>query len=75
MEGRGEGCGQQFFFNIEERCPFSKGNRYKDYVTDIFPRPNFVSPEWRYPLNRGAQQEIFHALYKYLLFCSNSGHL
>ena len=44
----------------EERCPFSKGDRYKDYVTDIFPGPNFVSPEWSYPLNRGAQKEIFH---------------
>ena len=34
------------------RCPFNRGNKDKDYV-NIFPGPNFVSPEWRCPLNRG----------------------
>ena len=28
-----------------QRLPFTRGNRYKDYV-NIFLRPNFVSPEW-----------------------------
>ena len=52
----------------EERCPFSKGDRYKDYVTDSFPGPNFVSPEWSYPLNRGAQKEIFRYNIIYYFF-------
>ena len=34
------------------RCPFNRGNKDKDYV-NIFPGPNFVSPEWRCPFNRG----------------------
>ena len=32
--------------SLEYRCPFYRDNRYKDYV-NIFPEPNFVSPEWR----------------------------
>ena len=28
----------------EERCPFSKGDRYKDYMTDIFPGPKILCP-------------------------------
>ena len=33
--------------------------RNTDYV-NIFLGPNFVSPEWRCPLNRGAPKERFH---------------
>ena len=40
-------------------CPFNRGNKNKDYV-NIFPGPNFVSPEWRCPLNRGVPEERFH---------------
>ena len=32
---------------------------YKDFV-NIFPEPNFVSLEWRYPLNRGVLKARFH---------------
>ena len=28
----------------EKRCPFNRGNKYKDYV-NFFPGPNFVFPE------------------------------
>ena len=43
------------------KCPFplNRGNRYKDY-RNIFPGQNFVSREWRCPLNRGALMERFH---------------
>ena len=40
-------------------CPFYRGNKNKDYV-NIFPGPNFVSPEWRCPLNRGVLEERSH---------------
>ena len=43
----------------DQRCPFNRGNKYKDYV-NIFPGPNFVSPEWRCPLYRGVPNERFH---------------
>ena len=43
----------------ELRCPFNRGNGCKDYINN-FPGPNFVSPEWRYPLNRGVAKERFH---------------
>ena len=33
-------------FDTQKKCPFNRGNKYKDYV-NIFPRPNFVPPEWR----------------------------
>ena len=39
-------------------CPFNRCNKYKDFV-NIFPGPNFVSPEWRCPLNRGAPKGRF----------------
>ena len=44
-----------------KKCPFrlNRGNRYKDYG-NIFPEQNFVSREWRCPLNRGALMERFH---------------
>ena len=32
-----------------------------DYV-GIFPGPNFVSPEWRCPLNRSVPKERFHCI-------------
>lgn len=32
----------------EQRCPFDRGNIYKNYVS-IFPGVNFVSPEWSCP--------------------------
>ena len=34
--------------SLSKRCPFSGGNKYKDYVK-IFPGPNFVCPEWSCP--------------------------
>ena len=37
-------------------CPFNRSNRYKDYVKG-FPGPDFVSREWRCPLNRGVPKE------------------
>ena len=51
-----------------KKCPFSLNrgipsielsNRYKDGV-NVFPGPNFASPEWRCPLNRGVPKERFH---------------
>ena len=32
----------------KDACPFKRGNNFKDYM-NIFPGPNFVSPEWRCP--------------------------
>ena len=46
-------------FGILKSIPFPRGNRYKDYA-NVFPGQNFVSPEWRCPLNRGALMERFH---------------
>ena len=40
----------------EQRSSFNRANRYKDYV-NIFPRPNFVTPEWRCPLNKSVPKE------------------
>ena len=40
----------------EKRCPFNSGNTFEVYV-EVFPGPNFVSPEWRCPLNR-LQMEV-----------------
>ena len=36
-------------------------NRYKDYV-GVTLGPNFVSPEWMCPLNRGDPKEGFHCI-------------
>ena len=41
-----------------QRSPFTRGNRYKDYV-NIFPRPNFVSPEWSCSLNKAIPSRGF----------------
>ena len=46
-------------FGTQKRCPFNRGNRYKDYG-NIFPGPNFVPPEWRSLLNRVVPKERFH---------------
>ena len=43
-------------FLLNRLFPFNRGNKNKDYV-NIFPGPNFVSPEWRCPLNRGSPRE------------------
>ena len=51
---------RKVFLSLEQSCPFSRGNRYKDYVITIFPGPNFVSSEWRCPLNRGVPKDRFH---------------
>ena len=40
-------------FLLNRLCPFNRGNKNEDYA-NIFPGPNFVSPEWRCPLNRGS---------------------
>ena len=44
-------------FGTQKRCPFNRGNRYKDYV-NIFPGPNFVPPEWSCLLNRVVPGEV-----------------
>ena len=41
-------------------------NRYKDYV-GVTLGPNFVSPEWMCPLNRGDPKEGFPCI------CNNQG--
>ena len=46
------------FRTQKKLCPFNRGNRYKNYV-GVFPGPNFLSPEWRCPLNIGATKERF----------------
>ena len=55
-------------FRDLKKCPFplNRGvpsievsNKYKDYV-NIFLGPNFLSPEWTCPLNRGVPNEGFH---------------
>ena len=48
-------------FGTQKKCPFNRGNRYKDYV-NIFPGPNFVPPEWRCLLNRVVPKERFHCI-------------
>ena len=89
MEGRGgvwillfsEIILQQFCRQLQKKCPFpvkkdvpsEKGDRYKDHDWHFSRTKNFVSPEWRYPLNRGTQKGRFHC--NILLFCSNLGHL
>ena len=50
----------------EQRCPFNRGNKYKDYVR-IFPGPNFLSPEGSRPLNRGVPKERFHCIQNAIL--------
>ena len=47
------------FRTQKKLCPFNRGNRYKNYV-GVFPGPNFLSPEWRCPLNIGDPKERFH---------------
>ena len=51
-------------FGTQKKCPFpyNRVNNYKDYA-NIFPGPNFVSPEWRCPLNRTVPKERFHCIY------------
>ena len=60
MEGRGgvwillfsEIILQQFSRQLQKKCPFpvkkdvpsEKGDRYKDYMTDIFPGPKILCP-------------------------------
>ena len=55
------------------RCPFNRGYKYKDYL-NIFPGPNFVSPEWRCPpMNRGVPKKRFHCnRLLYLFFVGES---
>ena len=45
----------------EWRCPFSRGNKYKDYG-NIFRGTDLVSPELRCPLNRGVPKERSHCI-------------
>ena len=57
MEGKPRFCDpEKVSLSPEKTCPYNRGKRYKDYV-NIFSGPNFVSPEWRYPLNRGVPKE------------------
>ena len=58
---------RKVFLSLEQSCPFSRGNRYKDYVITIFPGPNFVSSEWRCPLNRGVPKDRFHHIRKIVI--------
>ena len=46
----------------EWRCPFNRGNRYKDYM-GVFPGPKFVSPEWSCPMNRGVPEKRLHCIF------------
>ena len=46
---------EKVFPSPELRCPFNRGNGYKDYL-NIFPGPNFEFPEW----TGGGQKERFH---------------
>ena len=55
---------EKVFLSAEYKYPFHRGNKYKDSV-NIFPGPNFESPEWSRPLNRGVPKERFHCI-KYL---------
>ena len=47
------------FRTQKKLCPFNRGNRYRNYG-GVFPGPNFLSPEWRCPLNIGDPKERFH---------------
>ena len=46
-------------FQESEKVSLNRGNRYKVYEI-IFPGSNFVSPEWRRPLNKRVPKERFH---------------
>ena len=54
---------EKVFLSSEKRCPFNRGNKYKDYVNINFPGANFVSPLWRCPLNRSDPKEKFHCTF------------
>ena len=41
------------------KCPFNRGNRYKDNVNS-FLEWNFVSSEWNCLLNRDVPKDRFH---------------
>ena len=47
----------------EYRCPFNRGDGYKDYV-NIFPGPKFVSPEWRCPKGEVPLYMICHTFFQ-----------
>ena len=55
MEGKPRFCDPEKV-SLSTTCPYNRGKRYKDCV-NIFSGPNFVSPEWRCPLNRGVPKE------------------
>ena len=44
-----------------KRCLFNSGINYKDYV-NIFPGPNFVSPDWRCPRREIPLRQKIHSL-------------
>ena len=52
---------QKVSLSPEKRCPFSRGNKYKDHE-NMFPGPKFVSLARRCPLNRGVPKETFHGI-------------
>ena len=45
-----------------EKCPFNRSNRYKE-IMSVFPRPNFVSLNWRSPLDGGVPKERLHCIW------------
>ena len=45
-------------FGSQKKCPFHRGNKYKDYV-NVFPAPNSVFLEWRCPLHKSVPKERF----------------
>ena len=45
----------------KQRFPYNRVNRYKNYV-NIFPAPNFLSPQWWCPLNRVVSKERLHCI-------------
>ena len=42
----------------EQRCPFNRGNKYKDLYKNIFS----LTKLWRGPLNRSVLKERFHCI-------------
>ena len=48
-------------FGTQKKCPLKRGNNYSGYV-NTFPGPNFVTPEWRCPFNKGVPKETFHCI-------------
>ena len=57
----------------DQRCPFNKGNKYKDYV-NIFLGQNFMSPEYRFPKGEVPLYTMFFKVLQQVsrVFCSGS---